>query len=60
MNDGSSTLAARKKIVIKDLNSPVGVSLLNDNSIGIVSKNDQVVYKYSKTANPLVKLELCL
>ena len=56
--DGSLTLAARKKIVIKDLNGPVGVSLLNDNSIGIVSRNDQVVFKYSKTGNPLGKLEL--
>jgi len=56
--DGSSTLAAKKKIIIKDLNGPVGVSLLNDNSIGIVSRNDQIVYKYSKTGNLLGKLEL--
>ena len=57
-NDGSKALTAKKKIIIKNLNGPVGVGILVSNFIAVVCRNDDAVYKFSKTGNPLGKIEI--
>jgi len=53
-----AALTARKRMVIKNLNGPTGVAVLDEDTIAVVSRNDQKVSLYSKTGNPLGQLSL--
>ena len=46
-------------MAIKGLSDPVGVGILADRSVAVVSRNDQAVYRYSPTSGKLLgQLEL--
>ena len=49
---------ARKKLVIKNLNGPTGVAVLDEDTIAVVSRNDNKVSLFSKTGNALGQLGL--
>ena len=42
-------LVAKKKTVIKQLNGPVAVAMLNSETLALVCRNDQSVHKYSRS-----------
>jgi len=46
-------LIAKKKTVIKQLNGPVAVAMLNSETLALVCRNDQSVHKYSRSGKPL-------
>ena len=53
------TLTVEKWMAIKGLSDPVGVGILADRSVAVVSRNDQAVYRYSPTSGKLLgQLEL--
>ena len=49
-------LTARKRMVIKNLNGPTGVAVLDEDTIAVTSRNDNLVNLFSKTGNPLGQL----
>ena len=48
------TLTVEKWMAIKGLSDPVGVGILADRSVAVVSRNDQAVYRYSPTSGKLL------
>ena len=51
--EGFPSITAKKKMIIKNLNGPVGLCLINDYTLAVCCRNDNSVLKFSKTGNTL-------